>query len=188
MLGGRQRHNFIDDLEPFFWVYAWIMTVQNGPGLKNLVPDSEKSDRTLSWETNVDPSFHVWKRFYLRDEDDPQLDYITEYFSKLVYLTLFHSFRTLLHADCDRKTRRPKGPHGNFPEIDCFDEMEEIYAKIFDYFDVAIKALSPTHKLPSRTQPIRQAKLAKRLLDEDVGQLCPNTKKARVDQTTRQPK
>ena len=77
------------------------MTIQNGSGLKNLVPDSEKSDRTLSWETSVDPSFHVWKRFYLRDEDDPQLDYITEYFSKPVYLTLFHSFRTLLHTDCD---------------------------------------------------------------------------------------
>lgn len=184
-LKGPQRHDFIDDLESVFWVYTWIITVQNGPGLKGLVPDSEKSMQTTFWETSVEPFQHIWKRCYLRDaEDDSEFENITPYFSKPVYLTLFHEFRALLHSYCDRKTRRPKDANGRYVELDFFSEMDEIYSKVLGYFDTAIQTLSPPPKAPTRLQPNRQAK---RPRDNGHALPFPSAKRARVEETRARP-
>ena len=183
-LVGRQRHDFIDDLESFFWVYAWVMTVHNGPGMRKLVPESEQNMQTRFWETAIDPSYHAWKRFYLRDDDDPEFENFTPYFSKEVYLTLFHDLRSLLHSYCDQKVRRRRGSNGIRLEIDLFDEMDEIYSKMLGSFDTAINTLSPPPKLPTRLQPDRQAK---RPRNEDQIMPLPNAKRARITEPRPEP-
>ena len=177
-LEGRQRHDFIDDLESFFWVYAWMITAHNGPGLKGLVPDSEKSCKARVWETCVDPSYHAWKQWYLRDFYDPEFANFTPYFSKPVYLTLLHDLRSLLHSYCHQKSERPKDKDGNWLELNFFDEMDEIYSKVLGFFDTAIKTISPPPKLPTRLQPDRQAK---RPRDEDQTAPLPSAKRARLN-------
>jgi len=167
---GRQRHDFVDDLESFFWVYAYMMTVHNGPGMKRLIPQSERSAGVRDWATEPDPGFHrSWKLWYLEHFNERRYAVFTPYFSKPVYQTLLHDLRTLLHSYLYRKMERPEDEHGNRPEIDLFPEIEEIYSKVLGCFDVAIAALSPPPKAPPRTQPDRQVKLVKRRQDEDSG-------------------
>jgi len=187
---GRQRHDFIDDLESFFWVYAYMMTVHNGPGRKRLIPRPERSEGVHDWETEPDPGFHrSWKLWYLKHFNEWRYAIFTPYFSKPVYQTLLHDLRTLLHSYLYRKMERPHDAHGNRPEIDLFPEMEEIYSKVLACFDVAIKTLSPPPKAPPRTQPDRQVKLVKRRRDEDSGRpSLPKPKRAPIAQPERQPK
>jgi len=186
-LEGRQRHDFVDDLESFFWVYAWMMTVHNGPGAKRLVPPSDRAVKVKMWETSLDPSFHLdMKDYYLEAFGGGQIRKFTPYFSKPVYVTLLHSFRKLLYVYWHQKMERPADAHGNRLELDFFPEMEDIYEKVLGYFDEAISTLSPAPKPPPRTQPERQAKLFKRRRDEDYNPpSLPQAKKARVGHLAR---
>jgi len=184
ILQGRQRHDFIDDLESFFWVYAWMMTVHNGPGRKRLVPKTKQSTGARDWETRTEPDFHrSWKLWYLKHFDERRFAVFTPYFSKPVYQTLLHDLRALLYSYLDRKMERPDDEHGNRVELDLFPEMEEIYSKVLGSFDVAIKTLSPPPKAPPRTQPGRQVKLVKRQRDEDSNpSYLPKPKRTRIAQ------
>ena len=185
VLPRRQRHDFLDDLESFFWVYAWMMTRHNGPGVKRVVPNSKLSEDAMDWEMSLDPWFHrSWKHRYMETFGERMFRVFTPYFSKPVYRTLLHSLRELLYGYCDRKMTRPKDAHGRWQELDFFSEMDEIYSKVLDCFDVAIKALAP-----ARTQPNRQAKLVKRRRDEESNPpSLTKAKKARVEPSVRQPK
>ena len=175
---GRQRHDFIDDLESFFWVYSWMMTVHNGPGLKRLVPQAERSAEAGYCETNVDPGFNqIWKRLYLKDFDHDDYGIFTPYFSKSVYLTLLHDLRTLLYSYCAKKILGPKDASGKRPEVDFFDEMDDIYTKVLGSFDTATQTLSPPPKPLTRLQSDRQAK---RPRDEDQIAPLPNKKRTRL--------
>jgi len=187
-LEGRQRHDFIDDLESFFWVYAWMMTVHNGPGAKRLIPKSERTKRAINYWEKSEESEHSyihwgWKDHYLQAFAEEDYCKFTPYFSKPVYLTLLHSFRKLLYGYWHRKEKRPEDEQGNCVELDFFSEIDDIYSKVLDFFDVAIETLSPVSKPPLRIQPDRQAKRRR-----DEGAIDPplqKAKKARVDGAVR---
>jgi len=60
---GRQRHDFVDDLESFFWVYAWMITVHNGPGAKGRVPKQLVKN---NWQTATSPTYSSYNRLALQ--------------------------------------------------------------------------------------------------------------------------
>ena len=158
-LQGRQRHDFVDDLESFFWVYVWMMTIHNGPGAEQLVPKSERNESAIRWETSLDNWFHYsWKDYYLEVFGGKRFRVFTPYFSEPVYLALLHSFRKLLYEYWRQKMERLEAEDKNRPELDFFPEMEEIYENVLGYFDVAIETLAPTPKPAPRIQPNRQVK------------------------------
>ena len=177
------RADFTDDLESFFWVYAWMMTVHDGPGAKRLVPESERTESAINhWEKSeeLDHTFiHLGWKDYLQAFAEEDYCKFTPYFSKSVYLTLIHSFRKLLYGYWHQKDKRPKDDQGNRAELDFFSEIDDIYSKVLGFFDVAIKSFSPASKPPPRIQPDRQAKRRR-----DEGSINPSLPKRRKQELT----
>jgi len=176
-LKGRQRHDFVDDLESFFWVYVWITTVYNGPGEGGVSWDKTVQDaKFLQASTSVGLSRH-WKQLYLSKFNDLHFDDMTSrFFSEPVYLTLLDDLRRMMDGFNSRKRAREKDANGVRVEVDFFPEMEEIYGKVFGYFDAAIESLSP-----SATAGVQPDREVKRPREDDPSPLAsPKAKKARV--------
>ena len=153
-LKGRQRHDFVDDLESFFWVYAWIAAVYDGPGEVGQVADTEHDATFWQTSTSVTLSRH-WKQLYLNKFDDLGFkDMVTPFFSQPVYSNLLQELRSMMCTYNARRLVREKDANGVPVEVDFFPEMEVIYAKVLGYFDDAIFALPP----PPPKEAIQQAK------------------------------
>ena len=141
----RRHHDFLDDLESLFWVYIWIIMVQNGPGQAafiskpcSFIVDSLGAARLTQ--------LHAAKYLYMRNFTDKDLAVVTPYFSHPPYLELVDNLRDLLN-----EYNSPKNRGENL-----FPHLDEIYGKYLAHFDSAIKQLGGHLAAPLETVKSKQ--------------------------------
>ena len=167
----RRRHDFLDDLESFFWVYVWVMMTQNGPGEEGLLSKPcVFIAKLIRYQDLV--LLHAVKHIYMRKLTTKCEVVVTPYFSHLPYTTLLDNLRNLLNEYNPPKNRGE----------DLFPHMGEIYSRYLAYFDSAIDQLGgpadpmdPSSPLDATITPsllplrrIQPDRLAKRALNDDV--------------------
>jgi len=131
----RHPHDFLDDLESFFWTYIWIIMVHNGPGAGAILA---KSNAFISrWTVGVNNSGEFWspKAQYLGQPFPPWYTALAPYFSHPPYTVLAQDLRSFFSGyysgnGTERRTSEDLFPH-----------MDDIYAKVLVYFDKAIEQL-----------------------------------------------
>lgn len=130
----RLRHDFLDDLESFFWVYAWIVHNYDGPGPQRPVEDLSIID--VLWRQPKCPiDVTSCKLIYMgRRACHPMRAPVSPYFSLPSYETLFHDVGRILYDFSARKEASE----------DMFPFMDEIYSKVLAAFDAAIAQLGGT--------------------------------------------
>jgi len=131
--GSRQRHDFLDDLESFLWVYVWIIMIHNGPGEAALFSDPCVFIDQLLPTTDL-PHLHGVKYLFMRNLIGHDRAHATPYFAQTPYLELLDNLRNL----CE-EYRHPK-QRGE----DLFPQMEGIYHRYLAHFDTAIEQLGGT--------------------------------------------
>ena len=81
----KQRHDFLDDLESFLYVYMWIIMSQNGPGAKNRI--------------SVKETFLKARKRFMRGSSFPS---IAPYFDSPPYVDLLEDLRDLVESYSSR--------------------------------------------------------------------------------------
>ena len=138
--GDRQHHDFLDDLESFFWVYVWMIMVQNGPGEGAFL--SEPCIFIVKdLKTKDLPHLHSAKYLYIRNLTWRNRAAITPYFSQSPYLELHGNLRSLFD-----EYRYPKQEG-----LDLFPQMDAIYRRFLGFFDSAIQQLGGMPQAGSTT-------------------------------------
>ena len=171
------RHDFCDDLESFFWVFAWIIMEHDGPGVDSVVlKRCSTVEDFCEIKVNHPSNLGRAKALYIKDVDPPSL-YLTPYFSHPAYQWLHDKFRDALRNFMNPKRRRAV-------DLDFSPYLETTYEHVLAYFDVAMHQLqlqpepskSPNPRVPARIQPDRRAK---RALESDGNP--PPAKRPRLD-------
>ncbi|EDR15368.1 uncharacterized protein LACBIDRAFT_321149 [Laccaria bicolor S238N-H82] len=139
-------HDYLDDLESFFYILFWICCTYEKakwPCRGALPPALTK------WEDD-NPQFSSNAKFMTLsvsfDKDTP----ISTYFSD-IFLDLFNSLRQFLKGQVDKKLHLWNAPQGSLMAL--MPQSELHYAEVLRYIDVAIKAVEA---LPEETtlQPL----------------------------------
>jgi len=143
----RQRHNFIDDLESFFWVYFWIVLSHDGPGPERATFDS---CRMIDCWSTADETGNLRRLTFVRDQflrrnESKREVVLTSYFSQPPYSSLLLSLRDLFGT---YHSARHEASLDSGRAVDYFAEIDEIYGNVLILFDAAIEEVPREPPLP----------------------------------------
>ena len=129
----RHPHDFLDDLESFFWLYAWIIANYDRPGLKRR--PKALSRFAKRWKRPQDAGETAYDKYvYIVKKFEPWMLSTSPYFSLPPYEALLEDVRAILVTFTDRR---------NASE-DLFLFIREIYSQVLAAFDAAIVQLGGT--------------------------------------------
>ena len=140
-------HNFIDDLEAFFWVYVCIVLHGGPPGRRE--PSVARSGFLSTWmegdEETQQKMYKVKEAYLTRGVYRGKRVKFPEPFSHLAYGRLFRGLRKLFA----KYLKAREDSRNLFPEIDA------IYGEVLSLFDAAIEKVTESWR---RVQPDRPGK------------------------------
>ena len=176
-------HDFLDDLESFFWVYVTAISIFDGPFSTRQILSNPDSLTLPAWHkaTGIRQLLDIKEatifKFY---------EYVpSPYFSRPPYTTLLANLRLFFKSYHEQMICPPEVTGVDTPE-DRWLDMDEIYNTVLGYFDSAIEDL---RKAPvvKKTNPTRPVHRRKRPLDDASPEPQPS-KKARGDQPRAAPR
>lgn len=185
----RKRHNFIDDLESFFWVFFWIILSQDGPG-----PQNARFDTCYvlsSWSTAKTDSPRALQNIKLLPMsglfiEEGDIVY-APYFAQPPYINLHKSLCLFLNT---LKIQRNKSSVGSKDGgTDYFPEIDKIYGEVLSLFDVAIEEVGKHPTSRSTIPPLsislveEVAPLVNDIADDPMQTQLPRPTTVNVDNT-----
>jgi len=150
----RHKHDFVDDLEAFYWTLVWIFMVHDGPSVDGILPDERQCRFTEQWKTKDSFSLFLFKTLYMRHCFDPKSARIAPYFARRPYLRLLDNLQGLLNKYNGLRDGLVLDRSGGAVESDLFPQLEEIYAQYLCYLDAAIRNLGGN---PSYEPPVKDS-------------------------------
>ena len=142
-------HDYLDDLESFFYVLFWICSTYE----KAKQPRRGALPSTLArWEDNDAQSSSDAKNRIITYPLNKYTCPISTYFGD-IFLDLLNSLRQFFKGQIDRKFHSLGAPRG--PLTALMPQSEEHYAEVFGYIDLAIKAVEalPEEETVANLQP-----------------------------------
>ena len=137
----RHKHNFVDDLEAFYWSLLWLFMVHDGPSTDGALPDEKRCHFTEQWKTKDSFSLFLTKTLYMRNSAGSSSARVAPYFTRRPYLRLLDNLRGFLNKYNGLRDSVVLARSGQVEEPDLFPQLEEIYAKYLSYLDDAILQL-----------------------------------------------
>ena len=142
-------HDYLDDLESFFYVLFWICSTYE----KAQRPRRGALPSTLArWEDNDPQSSSSEKYITISIPLSKHTCPISTYFGD-IFLDLLNSLRQFHKGQIDRKFHSVGAPRG--PLTALMPQSEEHYAEVLGYVDIAIKAVEalPEEETVANLQP-----------------------------------
>lgn len=143
----RHPHDFIDDLESFYWTYLWIIMMHNGPGPGARLAKSNTFVR--KWTVGVNDPDMLWapKSRYLSQLFPTNFITVAPYFSDSPYILLAEDLRKLFSSYYNENCSERRTLENLFPQ------MDDIYAQVLTFFDKAIEHLGGAPDIVKNPSP-----------------------------------
>jgi hypothetical protein len=147
-------HDYLDDLESFFYVLFWICFTCEATGPKPVLLNSWESQDALTASL-------AKSHFYLGPIDVIPGCRLPPFFGE-IFFTLLDNLHQFFESQIKRKLRLIRAPRKTLEAL--VPQSEEHYAEIFSYIDTAIVAIEalPGEKTNRRPCPSRAPRPGKR--------------------------